>query len=75
MRAHSGSRRASSRRRQRSGVTLVMLGAIGKKVFVWHTDFGARRGGMAQEWMLIPINLVIRSSDGGKIRADEIAPS
>jgi putative oxidoreductase len=49
------------------GLILLMLGAIEKKVFVWHTGFwGQKAEGWHYDLMLILINLVIAFSDGGK---------
>lgn len=48
------------------GLILIMLGAIGKKIFAWHTGFwGAKSSGWHYELMLILMNLVIAFSDGG----------
>jgi putative oxidoreductase len=49
------------------GLILLMLGAIEKKVFVWHTGFwGQKAEGWHYDLILILINLVIAFSDGGK---------
>jgi len=49
------------------GLILVMLGAIQKKAFVWHTGFwGQKAEGWHSDLMLILINLVIAFSDGGR---------
>lgn len=48
------------------GLILIMLGAIGKKIFAWHTGFwGEKSSGWHYELMLILMNLVIAFSDGG----------
>jgi putative oxidoreductase len=49
------------------GLILVMLGAIQKKVFVWHTGFwGATAPGWHYDLMLVLMNVVIACTDGGK---------
>ncbi|HTS55979.1 MAG TPA: DoxX family protein [Terriglobales bacterium] len=49
------------------GLILVMLGAMGKKIFVWHTGFwGTNTYGWHYELMLIVMNLVILFTDGGQ---------
>jgi putative oxidoreductase len=49
------------------GLILVMLGAIQKKIFVWHTGFwGEKSSGWHYDLMLIVMNLVILFSDGGR---------
>jgi putative oxidoreductase len=48
------------------GLILIMLGAIQKKIFVWHTGFwGDKAYGWHYDLMLILMNLVIAFSDGG----------
>jgi putative oxidoreductase len=48
------------------GLIVVMLGAIGKKIFVWHTGFwGKNAMGWHYDLMLIVMNLVILFTDGG----------
>ncbi|HEV2398460.1 MAG TPA: DoxX family protein [Candidatus Sulfotelmatobacter sp.] len=48
------------------GLILVMLGAIQKKMFVWHTGFwGEKSGGWHYDLMLILMNLVIAFTNGG----------
>jgi putative oxidoreductase len=50
-----------------SGLILLMLGAIQKKIFSWHTGFwGDKTYGWHYELMLILMNLVIASTDGGR---------
>ena len=50
-----------------AGLILVMLGAIQKKIFVWHTGFwGEKAPGWHYELMLIVMNLVILFSNGGR---------
>jgi putative oxidoreductase len=49
------------------GLILVMLGAIHKKVFVWHTGFwGEKASGWHYDLMLLLMNGVIACTDGGK---------
>jgi putative oxidoreductase len=48
------------------GLILIMLGAVYKKIFAWHTGFwGEKSSGWHYELMLILMNLVIASTDGG----------
>jgi putative oxidoreductase len=48
------------------GLILIMLGAIQKKIFVWHTGFwGEKTYGWHYELMFVLMNLVIIFSDGG----------
>ncbi len=49
------------------GLILVMLGAIQKKIFVWHTGFwGKDTYGWHYDLMFIVMNLVIVFTDGGR---------
>jgi putative oxidoreductase len=49
------------------GLILVMLGAIQKKIFVWHTGFwGEKTYGWHYELMFVLMNLVILVTDGGR---------
>jgi putative oxidoreductase len=49
------------------GLILVMLGAIQKKAFVWKTGFwGEKSGGWHYDLMLVLMNLVILTTDGGR---------
>ena len=49
------------------GLTLVMMGAIQKKIFAWHTGFwGEKASGWHYDLMLILMNVVIICTDGGK---------
>ena len=49
------------------GLILLMLGAIEKKIFSWHTGFwGEKTYGWHYDLMFILMNLVIASTDGGK---------
>ena len=49
------------------GLILVMLGAIEKKIFVWHTGFwGEKASGWHYELMLVVMNLLIMFTGGGK---------
>jgi len=48
------------------GLILIMLGAIQKKVFAWHTGFwGEKNSGWHYDLMLVLMNLVIASTNGG----------
>ncbi len=48
------------------GLILVMLGAIYKKIFVWHTGFwGEKASGWHYDLMLVLMNVVIACTDGG----------
>ncbi len=50
-----------------TGLILIMLGAIQKKIFVWKTGFwGGKTYGWHYELMLVIMCLVIVFSDGGK---------
>jgi putative oxidoreductase len=49
------------------GLILIMLGAIQKKIFVWHTGFwGEKSSGWHYDLMLVLMNLVIAFTDGGR---------
>jgi len=48
------------------GLILIMLGAIQKKIFVWHTGFwGDKASGWHYDLMLVLMNLLIAFTDGG----------
>ena len=48
------------------GLILIMLGAIQRKIFVWHTGFwGDKASGWHYDLILVLINLVILFTDGG----------
>lgn len=48
------------------GLILIMLGAIQKKIFVWHTGFwGEKASGWHYDLMIIVMNLVIAFTNGG----------
>ena len=51
------------------GLILVMLGAIQKKIFTWHTGFWGESGtnGWSYDTMLVVMNLVIITSGGGNL--------
>lgn len=51
------------------GLILVMLGAIEKKIFTWHTGFWGRSGtnGWSYDTMLVVMNLVIVTTGGGNL--------
>jgi len=49
------------------GLILIMLGAIHKKIFVWHTGFWREKAsGWHYDLMLALMNVVIACTDGGK---------
>jgi putative oxidoreductase len=49
------------------GLILLMLGAIQKKIFVWHTGFwGEKSSGWHYDLMLVLMNAVIVCTNGGK---------
>ena len=49
------------------GLILLMLGAIQKKIFVWHTGFwGEKNSGWHYDLMLLLMNIVIVCTGGGK---------
>jgi putative oxidoreductase len=49
------------------GLILIMLGAIQKKIFVWHTGFwGGKTYGWHYDLMLVVMNLVIIFTNGGR---------
>jgi len=48
------------------GLILLMLGAIHKKIFVWHTGFwGEKTYGWHYDLMLVVMNMVILLTNGG----------
>jgi putative oxidoreductase len=48
------------------GLIALMLGAVGKKIFSWHTGFwGENTYGWHYDLMIILMNLLIASTDGG----------
>ncbi|HZQ96122.1 MAG TPA: DoxX family protein [Candidatus Sulfotelmatobacter sp.] len=48
------------------GLILIMLGAIQKKMFVWHTGFwGEKSSGWHYDLIFVIMNLVIAFTDGG----------
>ena len=49
------------------GLILIMLGAIHKKIFVWHTGFwGEKNSGWHYDLMFVVMNLVIMFTGGGR---------
>jgi putative oxidoreductase len=49
------------------GLILILLGAIQKKLFVWHTGFWGETGsGWHYDLMLVLMNFVIACTNGGK---------
>jgi putative oxidoreductase len=51
-----------------AGLILLMLGAIQRKMFVWHTGFWGKHGtdGWHYDLMLVAMNLVILVTNGGR---------
>ena len=51
------------------GLILLMLGAIQKKIFTWHTGFWGKSGtdGWSYDTMIILMNLVIVTTGGGSL--------
>ncbi len=51
------------------GLILVMLGAIQKKIFTWHTGFWGKSGtnGWSYDTMVVIMNLVIVTTSGGNL--------
>jgi putative oxidoreductase len=51
------------------GLILVMLGAIQKKIFAWHTGFWGQSGtnGWSYDTMLVVMSLVIVTTGGGNL--------
>jgi putative oxidoreductase len=50
------------------GLILVMLGAIQKKIFVWHTGFwGKSSDGWHYDLLLVAMCLVIATTGGGRL--------
>jgi len=48
------------------GLILIMLGAIQKKIFVWHTGFwGEKASGWHYDLIIVLINLLIAFTNGG----------
>ena len=48
------------------GLILVMLGAIQRKIFVWHTGFwGEKASGWHYDLLFVLMNLLILFTDGG----------
>lgn len=49
------------------GLILIMLGAIQKKIFVWHTGFwGEKSSGWHYDLIFVLMNLLIAFTDGGR---------
>jgi putative oxidoreductase len=49
------------------GLILIMMGAIQKKIFVWHTGFwGKGSQGWHYDLMLVIMNLVVIATGGGR---------
>jgi len=57
------------------GLILIMLGAIQKKIFVWHTGFwGEKNSGWHYDLMLIVTNIVILFTNGGRFVLEQYLP-
>jgi putative oxidoreductase len=56
------------------GLILVMLGAIQKKIFVWHTGFWGKSGtdGWSYDLMQVVMCLVIATTGGGNLGLQEL---
>ena len=56
------------------GLILVMLGAIQKKMFTWHTGFWGKSGtnGWSYDTMLVVMNLVIITTGGGNLTLTQL---
>ena len=49
------------------GLILIMLGAIQKKIFAWHTGFwGEHSNGWHYDLLFVAMNLVIATTGGGR---------
>ena len=55
------------------GLILVMLGAIQKKIFKWHTGFWGKHGtdGWSYDTIMIVMNLVIAATGGGRFALEQ----
>jgi putative oxidoreductase len=52
------------------GLILIMLGAIQKKIFAWHTGFwGEHSNGWHYDLLFVAMNLVIATTGGGRFVA------
>jgi putative oxidoreductase len=51
-----------------------MLGAIQKKIFKWHTGFWGKHGtaGWSNDTIMILVNLVIATTAGGRLVAENL---
>ena len=56
------------------GLILLMLGAMQKKIFAWHTGFWGKSGtnGWSYEMMLIAMNLIIVTTGGGNLALNSL---
>lgn len=56
------------------GLILVMLGAIQKKLFKWHTGFWGKHGtdGWSYDTIMILMNLVIATTGGGRFSIEQL---
>jgi len=57
------------------GLSVIMLGAIQRKIFKWHTGFWGKHGtdGWSHDLMMIAMNLVIATTAGGRFVLERIA--
>ncbi len=57
------------------GLILIMLGAIQKKIFVWHTGFwGEKSSGWHYDLIFVVMNLVIAFTNGGRLVLERYIP-
>ncbi len=57
------------------GLILIMLGAIQKKMFVWHTGFWGEKGsGWHYDLLFVVMSLVIAFTNGGRFVLDQYLP-
>lgn len=57
------------------GLILIMLGAIQKKMFVWHTGFwGEKSSGWHYDLIFVVMNLVILFTNGGRFVLERYIP-
>jgi putative oxidoreductase len=56
------------------GLILLMLGAIQKKIFVWHSGFWGKSGtdGWSYDLMMVVMNLVIVTTGGGNLSLERL---
>src|SRR5437762_8409120 len=56
-----------------AGLILIILGAIQKKIFAWHTGFWGKSGtnGWSYDMMLLVMNLIIVTTGGGNLSLEK----